>query len=439
MRKLSRVLTANHPPSLLELRRGRPITSRRLLLQSVLLPFLMLVCPCLLAFGPIRVYDDFESGNLGVFRVEEDTRLIFVPHRETDQDGINSAVTWFYGRLENVLHREIRVDITGLDYTVYNGKKGDILPFERNTVPVYSYDGKHWERFTDCRFDEATRRFRIRQVFSRDVAWIAYIPPFTFSELEQYLFRLDRHPLAHVEEIGRSIEERALYLITVADPEVESDSVPVIWIVARQHSFETGGTWATVGLLRYLTSGLPEASGLLKRFAFKICPMLNPDGVANGGTRFNLRGVDLNRHWSSEDPLSDNRELAPEIAHVKEALSRWRTSHRLDLFINIHNNDMVWNEEGDYIRFAPTDREEDAHRLETCLRRETIFTGPFLPTPTDESTEAVVASETGALSLLMEMKTGYLEDLGRWTGVDLFEEHGPNLARAISCFFDEAQ
>jgi len=415
------------------------ITDHRLPITALLLLVLALTTATLFASGPIRVFDNFESGNMGAFRVEDETRVLFVPHKEVDQDRVNSAVTWFFGRLENVLDREIELEIMGLDYTVYNGKRGDILPFERNTVPVYSYDRRHWERFTDCRFDTQTQNFRIRHIFSRDVVWIAYIPPYTFSKLEPFLFKIDRHPSVTLDELGRSVEDRPLYLVTVADPKLKPDSVPVIWIVTRQHSFEAGGSWAVEGLLRFLTSAKAESEDIRQRFVFKICPMLNPDGVAKGGTRFNIRGVDLNRHWSNADPLSQNRELAPEIVLVKEALNRWRQSHRLDLFINIHNNDMVWNEEGDYIRFAPPGEEEQARRLEACLRRETIFTGPFDPTPTDLTTEAVVASETGALSLLMEMKTGYLENLNRWTGVDLFEAHGPDVARAIACFFDSTK
>jgi len=381
--------------------------------------------------GPIEVKDNFESGSLGNWRIEQDTRLIFTPRKEYDQDRINTAVTWFYGRLSNVLNREIEILIEGLDYTVYNGKQGNILPYGRDTVPVFSYDGKHWERFSNCGFLEDQRIFRIRHIFSHNVVWIAYIPPYTFSRLESFLSGLKTHPSIRIESIGHSVEGRPLYLVSAADPALDQETSPVVWIVARQHSFEAGGSWAVEGLLSFLTSPKPEARAVLQQIVFKICPMLNPDGVVSGGTRFNAAGVDLNRHWSPEDPLSNSHEKAPEIISVKDALRQWRSKHRLDLWINIHNNDMVWNQNGDYIRFAPAEREESARRLEEILRRETIFTGPFFPSQSSLTTESVVAREFGALSLLMEMKTGYLKERDRWTGIDLFLLHGEGVARSV--------
>lgn len=387
--------------------------------------------------GPIRVTDDFESGSLGEWRLEADTKLVFVPRKEVDQDGVNSAVTWFYGRLENVLHREVTIEISGLDYTVYNGTVGDILPFERNTVPVYSYDGEHWERFSNCAFNKEARTFTIRQVFSRDSVWIAYIPPYPFSRLQSQLKALEGKPGVHLASIGRSVQGKPLHLVTLSPMASDEGDLPVAWIVARQHSFETGGSWAIEGLLQFLTSSDPEALKIRQRTIFKICPMLNPDGVTAGGTRFNAKGVDLNRHWSPDDPLSSEPFSAPEIALVKQAVHRWRETHRLDLWVNIHNNDMVWNEDGDYIRFAPEQAEPRARRLEKALREHTIFSGPFFASKDPLATESVVAAETGALSLLLEMKTGYLDDLQRWTGTDLFLAFGRDLARAVDAFLLE--
>jgi len=385
--------------------------------------------------GPIRVSDNFESGSLGKWRVEDNTRLIFAPRLEQDQDKVNSAITWFYGRLSNVLHREVTLQIEAPDYTVYNGRKGDILPFERNTVPVFSYDGDHWERFTECSFDPQSRTLRIRNIFSRDLVWIAYIPPYTYSRLESLLTEVRAHPAVKVSSLGNSVEGRPLYVVDVDEPGLKKDGRPVVWFVARQHAFEAGGSWALEGMLRFLVSADTEAQAIRRQVRFRLCPMLNPDGVVHGGTRFNARGVDLNRHWRDNDPLSHDTSAAPEIALVEQAIMRWRKTDRLDLWINIHNNDMVWNDEGDYIRFAPAARKAEARRLEGLLRKETIFTGPFDPSPDSASTESVVAEATGSLALLMEMKTGYLDNLGRWTGTDLFLDYGRNLARVVSEFF----
>jgi len=44
-------------------------------------------------------------------------------------------------------------------------------------------------------------------------------------------------------------------------------------------------------MLRFLTSSDPEAQVIRRQLRFRICPMLNPEGVAGGKTRFNvLRG-----------------------------------------------------------------------------------------------------------------------------------------------------
>jgi hypothetical protein len=392
--------------------------------------FLLAFIPSAAASGPIRVDDKFESGSLGSWRVEGDTRLCFTPALEHDEAHVNSAMTWFYGRLSNVLNREVTIQIEGLVYTVYNGRQGNILPFERNTVPVYSYDGEVWERFVDCGFDRQSRTYRIRHIFSRDVVWIAYIPPYTLGRLEALLHSMRTQPGVTIETMGESVEGRPLYLVNVGEPDRPDQNRPVVWVVARQHAFEAGGTWAVEGLLRFLTGSDPAAASVRNRLTFRLCPMLNPDGVTKGGTRFNARGVDLNRHWSEEDPLSKDSVTAPEIVLVKQAIRRWRASHRLDLWINIHNNDMVWNEDGDYIRFAPSRRADEARRLESILRNDTVFSGPFEPTTGSQATEAVVAADTGALSLLMEMKTGFLERQQRWTGVDVFLEQGRGLALA---------
>jgi hypothetical protein len=99
--------------------------------------------------------------------------------------------------------------------------------------------------------------------------------------------------------------------------------------------------------------------------------MANQDGVARGGTRFNLRGRDLNRNWDKPaDP-----ELAPENA----ALERWveaeiQAGRRPSLAMDLHNDGSgllhVSRPEGP----AGQAYVERMAELERCLRAHTWFT-----------------------------------------------------------------
>jgi predicted deacylase len=98
--------------------------------------------------------------------------------------------------------------------------------------------------------------------------------------------------------------------------------------------------------------------------------MANKDGVARGGHRFNLMGVDLNRKWDCPaDP-----ELAPE----NTALEAWLETmvgagRRPDLAIDLHNDGggqlHVSRPETDAATYLA-----DMGRLEHALREHTWFT-----------------------------------------------------------------
>jgi hypothetical protein len=103
----------------------------------------------------------------------------------------------------------------------------------------------------------------------------------------------------------------------------------------RQHSWETGSSWAGEGALRYLLSAAPEAVEMRRGAIFKIFPMADPDGVARGGVRFNKNGYDLNRNW---DAVND--ELMPEIAAQRKAVLDWVDSGKpIHLFLSLHNTE----------------------------------------------------------------------------------------------------
>jgi murein tripeptide amidase MpaA len=78
--------------------------------------------------------------------------------------------------------------------------------------------------------------------------------------------------------------------------------------VFRKYAWETGSSWACDGAVRFLLPNDKRAAQIRDRLIYKIFPMADPDGVADGGVRFNRNGYDLNRNWDAPNP-----QKMPEI------------------------------------------------------------------------------------------------------------------------------
>ena len=134
-----------------------------------------------------------------------------------------------------------------------------------------------------------------------------------------------------ISSIGRTVAGRDLEMIRIGDP-----AAPYrVFVRARAHPWESGSSWVAQGLIQQLLKQDENAKKFLKVFSLSILPMANKDGVARGGTRFNLNGKDLNRNW---DAPADPR-LAPENAALEQwlegAIAAGRRPH---LAMELHND-----------------------------------------------------------------------------------------------------
>ncbi len=151
------------------------------------------------------------------------------------------------------------------------------------------------------------------------------------ADVVEELTTLEAHPLVTVKEIGTSVEDRPLHLVTVGEGERE------LWIAARHHGNEPTGTEAAMNVLQYLTADEPrlapgkpsivkelveQRSTVLERLTIHIVPVVNPDG-AHAFTRGNALGVDLNRDYAVF--------TQPESRAVRDAFWTVRPDAGLDL------------------------------------------------------------------------------------------------------------
>jgi hypothetical protein len=275
---------------------------------------------------------------------------------------------------------------------------------------------------------------RLRFTPSKDRFWVAHVPPYTGVHLEELFQQYSKGPWLRVEPAGKSIGGRVIPLLTITDSSVSEHSKKVIWLMFRQHSWETGSSWAGDGAIRFLLSDSPEAQTVRRTAIFKIFPLCDPDGTASGAVRFNKAGFDLNRNWDVEDAAK-----MPEITAQRKAVLDWvDAGRRLDLFLSVHNT-----ETAEYLEGPPgTDAAISAlgERLLRLLKQHSTFapTRPFRraePTTTAGRPGRMTVSQglyhsRKLPAFLMEQMIAKNPRLGRHPAVEDRRQFGEGLVRA---------
>jgi hypothetical protein len=188
--------------------------------------------------------------------------------------------------------------------------------------PVFSLDGKNWRFMTS---QEAGQRIDAGQ------AWFAWYVPFVPSDSEAFI----RRATAACDEAKRfelcrsegGIPVAGIQFGKVDDPDTTR---PAIWIQARQHAWEVGGSWVAAGLIDWLADEDPAAVELRRKATITVIPIMDVDSVTAGRGGKNQRPHDHNRDWSAK----------PHWKAVAAAMSRLKTLNaqgRLELFMDVHD------------------------------------------------------------------------------------------------------
>lgn len=230
-----------------------------------------------LLIAALTIGTAFEGGSTGPVAQISETHVRVGVKGEKDQNGRNRQGTWYYFRVDGAGRNPIMIDMVDLPGE-YNFKpnRGAITGA---TPPWISYDRKTWTSVTDVEYEPSEPRLRLRITPKSGTFWIAHTPPYTNEQLQAL-----RRAIRNEKIIGKSAGGRDLYLWTIGN------GPKTVWLMFRQHSWESGTSWVGEGAVRAL---LRDARGI----TWKIIPFCDPDGVARGGVRFNVHGYDLNRNW----------------------------------------------------------------------------------------------------------------------------------------------
>ncbi|OQR99295.1 metalloprotease family M14B [Achlya hypogyna] len=184
-----------------------------------------------------------------------------------------------------------------------------------------------------------------------DTVYFACIAPYTYTDLQEYLDRLEADPerslVCRRTDLCQTLAGNSCDLLTITSPTKEGglplDARRVIVISARVHPGESNSSFMMKGILDYLTGNSLGALVLRRHFIFKVAPMLNPDGVINGNTRVSLAGWDLNRKWAY--PVE---KLFPTIYHLKRLITSLQRPQpsgppRVAIYCDLHGHSIQRN------------------------------------------------------------------------------------------------
>jgi hypothetical protein len=246
-----------------------------------------------------------------------------------ERESLNRQTDHWNFRISAETGTHIRLVISKLQPDVYNNVPAtDWWNFSHPISCYISYDQKKWQPIQTSSLPN--HELLADFVMAKDYVYVARLPVYTVSDLENLEAKYRGNSLFKILTIGSTIEKRTLEIIRLGKP----DAPYSVIIRARAHPWEPGGNWVVEGLINKFISRNSEE--WKKTFCVYIMPMANKDGVARGMTRFNTEGMDLNRKW---DKMSD-----PEICPEKYALEKFieellKQGIKPSLGIDIHNDD----------------------------------------------------------------------------------------------------
>lgn len=138
-------------------------------------------------------------------------------------------------------------------------------------------------------------------------------------------------PYVRVDSIGRSVQGRALWQLTITSATIPTTPRQTVFVHARTHPGEIQSWWVANEMIRYLLSDDQRAAALREQLVFHIIPMYNPDGVELQYPRENANQIDLEREWDKPNPQ-------PEPAALKTRFTElMNSSAPIKVALNLHS------------------------------------------------------------------------------------------------------
>lgn len=380
----------------------------------------------------LRFDADFENGN-GILRYHHRaSRTLVIEPRQLK----GATNIWWHFKVHGITPGEfVQLQIVHSPVTEPE--------FAGDCNPVYSYDGLTWHRFTGV-------KSLFIQRFTEPSVEICRNIPYPYSKTLALASDMGG-PHVQVADLAISEEGRAVKMLRITDPGVPDTNKRVVWMMARQHAFESHSSWYAEYFARWAVGGDPLAADLRRRALIYVVPMMDVDNVANGGAGKEQmtddgQRADFNRSWGEKPHWA-------AVRAAKRLLRCLKAEHDIAAFFDMHSpwypNTPSWH--------LPPNMREEGLRFAEAWSAELEATGSGIqwrhrfgepPTGTKalsrEPSLDMVSSGAYAASQLFDRPEGHLcitietahwhDGYGTLITLDALRAYALALGRALSKF-----
>jgi hypothetical protein len=323
------------------------------------------------AYGEISVRTDFEGASAKIVAINQARRIVRI---QPAGDSHRGWPCWWFLRIDGLKAGEqLTLEVGGSDALLVQGKnqgKPLAASWAQPERATYSADGHTWKHTSQAKPNGDNLVYEIAGEAAS--MWIAWGPPFTPRDSAKLTKELAKDkPWAEAFELAKSREGRPCPALRLAEGDVPAEQRLAVWIQARQHAWESGGSWVCRGAAQWLAGDEPRARSLRKKTEIYIVPIMDIDNTATGNGGKEAVPQDHNRDWT-------DRPHHAEVAAAQKHLERLSDAKRLALFIDLHNPGP--SDKQPYFYFCPDDTLSETGRrnldrfFTTC---RTEMTGPL--------------------------------------------------------------
>lgn len=270
----------------------------------------------------ITLATDFPGGSAEVRLVDAATGRIEISPSHHDGRG---WPCWWYFRVEGAQLGQQLTLVVGPNQKPFRAEQRLAASWSLPDRAAISVDDVNWTQTEPGTIGKESGSYSITAPAER--FWLAWGPPFVPADAEHLLDRaIASTPGAEKFLLAQTRGGRPVNGLRLG----KRDAGQVVWVQARQHAWESGGSWVGVGFLDWVTSDAATARDLREKAEIFFIPIMDVDNVALGAGGKESAPRDHNRDWAAEP-------LYPEVAAAQEQLKRHLEAGRLRVFLDLHN------------------------------------------------------------------------------------------------------